>query len=61
MACDVLVQNFRPGILGRFGAGWPALSAVSPRLVMLSIPASVSTVMNPNGLPTRPSSTPKPA
>jgi CoA:oxalate CoA-transferase len=33
----VLVENFRPGILERFGAGWPALSAVSPRLVMLSI------------------------
>jgi hypothetical protein len=36
-ACDVLVENFRPGVLDRFGAGWPALSAVNPRLVMLSI------------------------
>jgi CoA:oxalate CoA-transferase len=36
-ACDVLVENFRPGVLGRFGAGWSALSAVNPRLVMLSI------------------------
>ena len=36
-ACDVLVENFRPGVLDRFGAGWPALSAVNPGLVMLSI------------------------
>src|SRR6266550_1830676 len=36
-ACDVLVENFRPGVLDRFGAGWPALSAVNPRLGMLSI------------------------
>jgi CoA:oxalate CoA-transferase len=35
--CDVVVENFRPGILDRFGAGWPVLSAVNPRLVMLSI------------------------
>jgi len=35
--CDVVVENFRPGILDRFGAGWPALSAVNERLVMLSI------------------------
>ncbi len=36
-ACDVVVENFRPGVLDRFGAGWPALSAVNPGLVMLSI------------------------
>lgn len=36
-ACDVVVENFRPGVLDRFGVGWPALSAVNPRLVMLSI------------------------
>ena len=35
--CDVLVENFRPGVLDRFGAGWPVLSAVNPRLIMLSI------------------------
>jgi CoA:oxalate CoA-transferase len=28
-ACDVVVENFRPGVLDRFGAGWPALSAVN--------------------------------
>ena len=36
-ACDVVVENFRPGVLDRFGVGWPALSAVNPRLVMLHL------------------------
>jgi CoA:oxalate CoA-transferase len=36
-ACDVLVENFRPGVLDRFGASWAALSAVNPQLVMLSV------------------------
>ena len=59
-ACDVLVENFRPGVLERFGASWPVLSAVNPRLVMLSISGFGRRVRMPNGRPTRPSSTPKP-
>jgi CoA:oxalate CoA-transferase len=34
---DVVTENFRPGVLGKFGLDWPALSALNPRLVMLSI------------------------
>jgi crotonobetainyl-CoA:carnitine CoA-transferase CaiB-like acyl-CoA transferase len=34
---DVLVENFRPGVLERLGLGWEALKGVNPRLVMLSI------------------------
>ncbi len=34
---DVLIENFRPGVLARFGLGWGELSAANPRLVMLSI------------------------
>jgi crotonobetainyl-CoA:carnitine CoA-transferase CaiB-like acyl-CoA transferase len=38
VACaDVLIENFRPGVMARHGLDWAALSAVNPRLVMLSI------------------------
>jgi CoA:oxalate CoA-transferase len=32
-AADVLVENFRPGVLERLGYGWPTLHARWPRLV----------------------------
>ncbi|MEO6397561.1 MAG: CaiB/BaiF CoA-transferase family protein [Tepidiformaceae bacterium] len=34
---DVLIENFRPGIMARYGIAYPALQAINPRLVMLSI------------------------
>jgi succinyl-CoA:(S)-malate CoA-transferase subunit B len=34
---DVLVENFQPGTLERWGLGWDVLSAVNPRLVMVRI------------------------
>ncbi|MBA3589008.1 CaiB/BaiF CoA-transferase family protein [Methylibium sp.] len=34
---DVLIENFRPGTLERWGLGWDALHALNPRLVMLRL------------------------
>jgi len=35
--CDVVVENFRRGVLDRAGLGWEALKAVNPRLVFAAI------------------------
>ncbi|MCB4768704.1 CoA transferase [Ancylobacter sp. Lp-2] len=34
---DVLIENFRPGTLERWGLGWEALKAINPNLVMVRI------------------------
>ncbi len=34
---DVLVENFRPGVLERLGFGWEVLQRVNPALILLSI------------------------
>ncbi len=35
--CDVLVENFRPGVMDRLGLGEAALHAANPRLVICAI------------------------
>ncbi len=35
--CDVVVENFKPGVAKRLGIDYPALSAVNPKLVYASI------------------------
>lgn len=34
---DVIVENFRPGTLERWGLGWAELAAVNPRLVLARV------------------------
>ena len=37
--CDVLVENFAPGAIGRLGFGWEVVHKLNPRLIMGSISA----------------------
>lgn len=34
---DILIENFRPGTLEKWGLGWESLSAINPGLVMLRV------------------------
>jgi CoA:oxalate CoA-transferase len=34
---DLLIENFRPGVMARHGLAWKDLSELNPRLIMLSI------------------------
>ncbi|NUO72439.1 MAG: CoA transferase, partial [Frateuria sp.] len=34
---DVLIQNFRPGVIERLGLGWDAARAINPRLVYAGV------------------------
>ncbi len=35
--CDVMVENFRPGVMQRLGLDWPAAQKLNPRLVYCSV------------------------
>jgi len=37
--CDVVVENFGPGVMDRRGLGWESLKAENPKLIMASISA----------------------
>ena len=36
-SCDVLMENFGPGVLNRLGFGWERVHEINPRIVMASI------------------------
>jgi crotonobetainyl-CoA:carnitine CoA-transferase CaiB-like acyl-CoA transferase len=35
--CDILIENYRPGVMDRLGLGYEALSATNPRLIYCAI------------------------
>jgi len=35
--CDILIENFRPGTMEKWGLGWEVLQAINPGLIMLRI------------------------
>ncbi|KVX06229.1 CoA transferase [Alcaligenes sp. 1735tsa3] len=34
---DIVIENFRPGVLERWGLGWETLHALNPRLIMVRV------------------------
>lgn len=34
---DILIENFRPGTLEKWGLGWDVLSGINPKLIMLRV------------------------
>ncbi|MGY9073998.1 MAG: CaiB/BaiF CoA transferase family protein [Acidimicrobiales bacterium] len=36
-SADIVIENFRPGVMAKYGLGWDDLRQVNPKLVMLSI------------------------
>jgi len=43
---DIVIENFRPGVMDKFGVGWSDLSKVNPKLIMLSISGYGQTGVN---------------
>jgi crotonobetainyl-CoA:carnitine CoA-transferase CaiB-like acyl-CoA transferase len=35
--CDIVIENFRPGTLEKWGIGWQQLSQMNPKLIMVRI------------------------
>ncbi len=36
---DILIQNFRPGVMDEMGFGYEALAAINPRIIMVNVSA----------------------
>jgi crotonobetainyl-CoA:carnitine CoA-transferase CaiB-like acyl-CoA transferase len=40
---DLLIENFSPGVMDRLGLGYDVVSAINPRMIMISMPSFGST------------------
>jgi crotonobetainyl-CoA:carnitine CoA-transferase CaiB-like acyl-CoA transferase len=40
---DILIENYSPGVMDRFGLDYATLAAINPRLIMISMPSFGST------------------
>ena len=58
---DILVENFRPGVMRRLRLDYASLQELNPKLIYCSISGYGQTGRRPNCRPTRPSSMPPPA
>jgi len=38
-SADILLENYSPGVMKRFGLDWDVLSSINPRLIMISMPS----------------------
>ena len=41
-SADVMIENFRPGVMERLGLGWQTASSSNPRLIYCSLPGFAS-------------------
>jgi crotonobetainyl-CoA:carnitine CoA-transferase CaiB-like acyl-CoA transferase len=41
-SADVVIENFRPGVMERLGLGWQAASSLNPRLIYCALPGFAS-------------------
>lgn len=37
--CDIVIENFRPGVLEKWGLGWEGIQAINPRAILVRISA----------------------
>ena len=47
-SCDVVMENFGPGVLNRLGFGWEEVHEINPRIVMASIKGVGAQVSRPH-------------